>query len=372
MKAVFYAVSRQQDADVAAAELAQQLPLTHIECILFFCASHYQLRALEQAFLRYFPTQLLVGCTTAGEISTQGYDEDSITVVGFNKDFFACQAQVIEQLHGFDLLRAQQTIGHLLQALPTDPQAHTLAFTLLDGLSSQEELVLLHLETALGRIPHFGGSAGDNNQLTRTHVYFQQRFYSNAAVVLLIQTRLPFRVFSGHHLQPGQQKCVVTAASDDHRTVLELDAEPAALAYSRIVGRTVAELDASVFALYPLAVKVGQDYYVRSIQRVNADLSLTFYCAVGLGAVLTAMHNQPLLPALQRLFAEHALLGPPVLTLGCDCVLRRRELTALGQLTAVSAFYRAHKVAGFSTYGEHFEGVHINQTFTGVIFGQPL
>jgi hypothetical protein len=38
---------------------------------------------------------------------------------------------------------------------------------------------------------------------------------------------------------------------------------------------------------------------------------------------------------------------------------------------AVSEFLRHHKVIGFNTYGEQFDGMHINQTFTGVVIGQP-
>lgn len=372
MDVVFHALSRQPDAIMAAAELAEQLPLSDIDVILFFCSSRYDLTVLAQGLSAHFPEQQLVGCTTAGEISTYGYEEGSICAVGFNRTYFACEALVIEQLQHFDLLRAQDNVSQLIHALPDHAQGEMLALTLLDGLSSQEELVLLQLETALGKIPHFGGSAGDNNQLHRTHVFLGDRFYSNAAVVLLLKTSIPFRVFSGHHLVPKTQKLVVTAASDDYRTVYEIDAEPAAIAYSHLVGLDVAELTPSVFALHPLAVKMGQEYFVRSIQRVNADLSLTFYCAIGLGAVLTSMHNKPILPHLTELFQTFQVeLGTPALTLACDCVLRRRELNAIGQLTNASLLYQQHKVVGFNSYGEHYAGVHLNQTFTGVIFGHP-
>ena len=37
----------------------------------------------------------------------------------------------------------------------------------------------------------------------------------------------------------------------------------------------------------------------------------------------------------------------------------------------VSDFLRHHRVIGFNTYGEQFNGMHINQTFTGVVIGQP-
>ncbi len=66
--------------------------------------------------------------------------------------------------------------------------ANTFALTLLDGLSSREEMVLAALSAALGDIPHFGGSAGDDNFLTHTHVYFNGVFHSGAAVVVLVNT----------------------------------------------------------------------------------------------------------------------------------------------------------------------------------------
>ena len=37
----------------------------------------------------------------------------------------------------------------------------------------------------------------------------------------------------------------------------------------------------------------------------------------------------------------------------------------------VSAFLRSQNVIGFNTYGEQFNGMHINQTFTGVAIGRP-
>ena len=42
-----------------------------------------------------------------------------------------------------------------------------------------------------------------------------------------------------------------------------------------------------------------------------------------------------------------------------------------GEVEAVSEFLRHHNVIGFNTYGEQFDGMHINQTFTGVVIGQP-
>ena len=103
-------------------------------------------------------------------------------------------------------------------------------------------MLLSALGAALGSIPHFGGSAGDDNHLTRTHVYYGGRFHAHAAVVVMVNTWLDFEVFTTHHLQPRQEKLIVTAADSARRTVIELNAEPAAVdvGASTVVADTVA------------------------------------------------------------------------------------------------------------------------------------
>jgi len=151
------------------------------------------------------------------------------------------------------------------------------------------------------------------------------------------------------------------------RRVFELNAEPAAEEYARHIGVPVAQLDHRVFAAHPLAVRINQQYYVRAIQQVHPDLSLSFYCAVENGIVLTAMTPGPMLPNLQRLFEGlQERLGDLLLTIGCDCFLRRLELEDDGRLDQIGGFLREQRVMGFNTYGEQFNGMHINQTFTGV------
>lgn len=365
---VVAAASNQSDPQQAAAELACALNHPAIGWVVFFCSAEYPLPALAEALNQHFPDQELVGCTTAGELTPAGYARGSIVALGFRRPAFRLATALIQPLDAFDLPVARQLVGDLLSGAD---QRRCFAMTLLDGLSSQEELVLAALDTALGGIPHFGGSAGDDIQLTNTHVFHQGRFHTEAAVTLVFETTLAFEVFSTHHVLPLATKLVVTAADAATRRVYELNAEPAAEVYARLLGLTPADLNPTCFALNPLAARLGQDYYVRSIQQVNADGSLTFYCAVGVGSVLTAMQPGPLLPDLQHKLAEiERRIGSLVMTLGCDCFLRRLEAEHLGQAGEASAFLRQHRVIGFNTYGEHHAGLHINQTFTGVVLGQ--
>jgi|TARA_R100001369_G_scaffold67906_6_gene95504 hypothetical protein len=371
---ILTAASQQANACQAAAELADALRHEHLGFVLFFCSAEYDLAALADALESSFPTTPLSGCTTAGEITPGGYDRGSIVAIGFDRRLFAIETALIDDLEHFELANAQPLVDTLLEQCRQQTIApineHSFALTLLDGLSSREEQVLATLDAALGRIPSFGGSAGDDNHLSHTHVYTAGRFYTRAAVVVMINTRLPFEVFSTHHLMPLAHKLVVTEADREQRRVIELNGLPAAQVYAELVGSSPAQLNAGIFARHPLAVRIGGQHYVRSIQRVNSDSSLSFYCAVENGIVLTAMQPTPLLDNLSVMLAGvGARLGAPSMIIGCDCFLRRMELEALQQLDQASQLLRQAGVVGFNTYGEQHHGMHVNQTFTGVAFG---
>ncbi|WP_312290671.1 nitric oxide-sensing protein NosP [Stutzerimonas nitrititolerans] len=370
------AMSEARLAETVAQDLARQLIHPHLGFVLFFCSAEYDLPALGDALQQYFGGVRLVGCTSAGEITAQGYSRSCVSAIGFDHRSFSIACELIDEMERFSLIDAQQLVERLGSACRSNSLApikgHSFALTLLDGLSSREEQVLAALSAAFGSIPHFGGSAGDDNHLSDTHVYYDGRFHSGAAIVVLVNTWLDFEVFTTHHILPNGEKLVVTRADSNGRRVFELNAEPAAEEYARLIGVPVAELDHRLFAAHPLAVRINEQYYVRSIQKVNDDLSLTFYCAVENGIVLTAMQPGPLMPNLEALFRRlEQRLGPPLLTIGCDCFLRRLEIEANGASEQVSAFLRRQQVIGFNTYGEQFNGMHINQTFTGVAIGRP-
>ena len=78
-----------------------------------------------------------------------------------------------------------------------------------------------------------GGSAGDGLQFARTHVYFDGRFHTDAAVVVLVSTPLPFTIFRIQHFVPTNERLVVTEADAARRVVRELNGLPAAEEYAR-------------------------------------------------------------------------------------------------------------------------------------------
>lgn len=344
--------------------------------VVFFCSSTYDRSALADEINHLFPdVPVVVGCTTAGEIGPLGYREHSLVGASFPRSACTAVSGHLDQLQQFSMrdgqALAQELLGRLESAgTPTD-SGHAFAFLLIDGLSRREEPVAHSLQNALGSIQLFGGSAGDDLRLEQTWVFHDGAFHTDSAVLLLVSTTLPFRTFKTQHFVSESERLVVTAADASRRRVMEINCLPAADEYARIIGAAVHDLTPERFAASPVVVAIDGTDYVRSIQRANPDGSLTFFCAIEEGLVLRVVRGVDLIGNLQQTFAElRAAIGPPQFSFACDCILRNLEVTQTGSKEAVAKIFCDNHAIGFSTYGEQFRGVHVNQTLTGIAIGQ--
>jgi len=237
-------------------------------------------------------------------------------------------------------------------------------------LSVREEPVTRVFQHALGSLPLVGGSAGDGLSFGSTHIYFEGRFSTDSALLILVTTHLPFRLFKTQHFVATHERLVVTEADTALRVVKEINGLPAAQEYARILGIEVDDLDPSRFASWPIVVMIDGTNYVRSIQKANRDGSLTFFCAIESGLVLRVAKGVDLLTNLEQTFAQlRTEIGPPQLVLVCDCILRKLEILQSNLKNRVGDVFRRNNTIGFNTYGEQFHGVHVNQTLVGIAIG---
>ncbi len=359
---------------MAAQELADQLLEPGTGSVVFFCSATYDLEQLESAIADRFAGTELLGCTTAGELSADGYAHRSIVGISFPRSDFLVVSDRCERLAMGSLLRICAVVAGLVKRLrnqaPGAGPRNTFALLLIDGLAGIEEPVLSAIVRELGGIPLVGGSAGDNLRFRETVVFHEAAFYAQSAVLALVHTECPFEIFRTQHIRSLPTKMVITEADPGRRIVTEINAEPASVEYARLAGAASEPFAPMQLATHPLTVRVGGDDYVRSIRSVNADGSLTFYCAIDEGLVLSAGAGVDIVNDLDRLFTRiQRAVGPPAAILGFDCIFRRLELRARGMERRVSRMLAANNVVGFSTYGEQFEAMHLNQTFSGIAFG---
>ena len=356
----------------AVGELYDKIYQPEMEAVIFFCSSRYDLTKLSIELKDKFPCTL-IGCTTAGEISSLGYQEGGIAGVSLSSPELKVHTHTIAPLNRFGLSEARKLADRILKELSFSDRIQKermFGFLLIDGLSLLEEQVAAALYNPFEGVSIIGGSAGDDLQFRETKVYADGNFVSDAATFTLFETTLPFYVFKTQHFKPTNQKLVITEAKPSHRIVTEINAEPSAQEFARILGLQITDLGPRVFSKYPLMLKIGDEWYVRSIQKVNDDKSLTFYCAIDVGLVLTVAEGVDLISNLKDKLKELFLEIPdPKLIIGCDCILRKLEIFENGNQQEAGQLLTHANFIGFSTYGEQFDSVHVNQTLTGIAIG---
>ena len=374
MNKILRAQSQAPDAKTAVTELKNQFNSQSASLLLFFCSAHYDLTAIAESFNLLFPDVAVVGCTTAGEIGPNGYIEHSISAVLFPQDEFSVVTGCLNKITELTESDSKQFVQSLLPQREhlsrLNNHRHAFAMQLIDGLSGKEEFISYSFQKNLGSIPLFGGSAADNMQFVQTHVFHHGAFHENSCVLVLFNTNRPFHLFKTQNFSGIGEPLVVTAADPVNRTIIELNGLPAADVYAQRIGKNISELNTHFFAAFPLVIKINGNEYIRSIQTMNSDGSLRLYCAIDEGVVLRVADSTNLINDLDQQFSKlKTALGEISLTLACDCSLRRMDIIDNQQLSAVADIFRQYRTSGFSSFGEQFGSLHVNQTCTGIAFG---
>ncbi|ACA18049.1 domain of unknown function DUF1745 [Methylobacterium sp. 4-46] len=359
-------------AEEAVAAIADAIDARRVGQLLVFFSPAYGADAVAAALARRFPGIPVAGCTSSGEISPAGGLDRGLVAVAFPREGFRVVSTVLADVEQLDVEAAVARVRSLRLRLGTEGAEYgqRFAISLIDSLTLAEERVTSAVAFGLDAIPLVGGSAGDALTFAHTALIHDGVVHHGAAILLIVATDHPIQVFKTDNLEPRAVKFVVTQTDAEHRTVRELNAEPAAAEYARALGLQPEMLTPTVFAANPLAVRVGGDYFCRSIHRLNPDGSLSFLCAVDEGVVLTLAGRKDLVATTRDELARlDASLGGLDLVIGFDCVLRRLDAESHQVRHRLSDLYRRYNVIGFETFGEQYRAIHLNHTFTGIAIG---
>lgn len=312
------------------------------------------------------------GCSTAGQITAQGYETDALLLLAFPKAHFRCSSVLFAPLKPLSAPMIATKAQRHAQKFQHTAGWHRLGLIFADGISKQEDILISTLETVLGDLPIFGGSAGDGLRFESTFVLHKSEVHENSAVLLLLETDLPFQGVGFDHFLPTGSKLIITAADPEERKVFEINGTPAAQEYARLVGCAVDELSPLIFAENPMLIEYKDNHYVRAISGADEDGALSFMAAIDDGLIMSLGQGQEIIKTLQTGLSIRDDKGRrPDFILGFDCVLRKLEIEQKQLGRAVSDVLGAARVFGFNTYGEQHCGLHMNQTLVGVAFFEP-
>jgi len=362
--------SRKTELSSAKAEIKNTLSPDGAKLIIYFATSGYDPRQTSLEMQKAFYGVPTVGCTTSGELSgccmsdgglvamaigDEVIDEVAIELIpdlsktetGVETAFARFESHFGEQMNGMD---ATKYVGLVMS----------------DGLSGKEE----ELNERIGDLTNVmfvGGSAGDDLAFEKTHVFCNGEAVSNASVLILIKSKVPFDIIKTQSFKPTDKKLTITKADESKRCIMEINGKPATTAYAEALGVDEGNVGDYYFKNPVGLVFDKENIFVRSPQQ-NEGQKIKFYCSIKEGMELSLLESTDIIEDTKKAVADKAVeLDGISGIINFHCILRTLDLKEQGQEQAYADIFKDIPTIGFSTYGESYIG-HINQTSTMLAF----
>lgn len=339
-------------------ELAKVTALDPNFVIIFGSYAHFETSGLAKKVSDMFPQALVVGCSTAGEISNDGVSDDTMVVTACkfqNPNFKPIWAEFSDMEHTIDAGRG------LAQKL--ELKNLSAVFLLGRGLDINGSALIKGMKDVLGKdVVITGGLAGDGGRFEKTYTILNGTVSSSRVVGFGIygdSVQVAFGSVGGW--EPFGPVRRVTKSKQN--ILFELDGEPALDIYKKYLGDKAKDLPASGL-LYPFAIlKDNQDTtgLIRTILAVNEqDKSLTFAGDIPDQGLVRLMHanNRGLVDGAKEA-AELTYRGVKNqdengLGILISCVGRKLIMGSEieDELDVVRETFGESTVAGFYSYGE--------------------
>jgi hypothetical protein len=329
------------------------------------------LRALADAA----GTDIIVGCSSAGEFTSDAAGEGLTNVTAIRSSSMRFAASVGEGLSA-DPERAARALTAGFRGATQHAFPFRTALVLVDALAGHtEELVeALTVETA-GTYRFFGGGAGDDARFRSTRVFCGTASYADAAVALEIISQRPLGIGARHGWTPSGPALRVTEAKAS--SVVSLNAAPAVEAFEDHAEGTAQRFDRGdpmpFFLHNVVGVETDAGHKLRVPLGIADDGGIVCAAEVPKGATTHIMSTGGASAAEAAAEAARDALaqvtrdgGTPRAALFFDCVATRLRLGDAFQqeLQALAGELGGTPFAGFNSYGQivraegQFSGFH--------------
>jgi hypothetical protein len=359
--AVGSAAGSEREAGARAADAA----LLHDDArlLIVFCSESHDLPALVAQIRARSGDVPLIGCTTAGEIATDGPGEASVVIAALGGDGFAIDTAVATGASN-DLRGAGAQVARCLPSPGDHP--HRALLLLTDGLAGDQQEIIRGAYGVLGAgVPLVGGCAGDDLRMVRTFQLHDDEVLTDSIVAAGIASDAPLGIGVRHGWHPVGEPMLVTRSGGNR--VYTLDDRPALDVYLERLGveepaRSDPESITRIALTHPLGLsRPDGEEQVRFVGGADfTDRSLTCIAEVPQSGLAWIMEGdaESVLRATDSACGDSlaALDGhPPLGMLAFDCIARRGVLGDRGihvEIDRLAATLGGAPVAGFYTYGE--------------------
>jgi PAS domain S-box-containing protein len=373
-----------------------------LSAVLVFASVRYDLEELLRGIHSVVGQAPLLGSTTAGEIC-DGPQQESVVVVALASPHLRLRVGVGEGV-------AQDWRGALAQALSTpeirpffSPEEDIIwpeltrqgksAFALLFSPGNTQQTVSRSYEIleelkrlSQGLLPIFGGSSADDWRMKTNYILWGERAYPDSLLVVVFETRLRFGTALAHGFRPSLRQATVTRAQGHE--ALELDGQPAAGVYARLLGMSREELEGKHLTLTTGRPAGTPDLYgqynINVASYFTPQGGVRFAQPVAEGTILTIIEadRDSMIAAGQEALRKALMqghVGDPALVLVFSCALRTRILEERTgeEIARMRDLVPGVPLVGFYSFGEQGladGGVnrHNNEVITTLVLGREL
>lgn len=367
-----YAVSKNEDSKAAANSAVDQCLQKlgpgrgTIGAMVFYGVDH-DADAIASTLKQRLPDVPTIGCSTDGELSSDGLSVDSVCLMVLSSETVRARAGAIQALSNGSFDAGARLAGELRS------ETSRVLFVLPDGLTGNGSAVIRGAQEVLG--PDFviaGGTAGDRGRFKQTTQIYNGQAMTDSLPGLMLESDEPldlgFGVMAGWKpLGIGKK---VTRAEGN--TVYEIEGKAALDVYTTFLGDKASQLPA-IGVEYPFALvdetglvdeaglRDGESYILlRAPMVVDHDTgAVTFAAEIPQGSTIKMTRGKSVevveasREAASR--AKERLGGDPDVVFFFSCMARK---IVLGRRTneeirvAQEVFGADVPMAGFYTYGE--------------------
>ncbi len=369
------------DVGEAVAELASQIAQPDACVALVFASSHYDPDAFAAAIQDALGDTPVVGCTSIGEIGAHGFTRGGATGVTIASDSTRVGLSLQRDLATAGLTCGRNAVldasAQLDRPVEDLSPAEHVGLCLIDWRSQAEELFMAGASASAPALSFVGGSSSDQRVFAPesdggflSRVFFRGEAVAAAGILVMLETKDPFRVLVTEHMHPREGRVVVTRADPARRLVFELDGKPALVRYREVFQLDDGELTNQVAGQCPFGYYVEGRAFVRSVMAVDGD-ALQFACGVDRGTALVPMRPGDMIATTDEALSQVSddLHGDMAALIAFSCYGRFLECEASGTVGDVGSVLAKYPVVGLNTFGEQVNSLHVNHTLTGLALG---
>lgn len=344
-----------------SAEILERLGGERPHAVVVFAAPRQDHEGLLEELTAGCEPGVLVGCSSAGEFTSEGSGEGMTSVLALHAPEMKFAASVGEGLRR-DRWGAAERLVAGFRGLHDHSFAHRTALLLTDALAGYSDDLVDRLNVLTGDVYRFfGGGAGDDARFESTRVFFGTKVVADAAVALEILSNSPVGIGVSHGWNPSGERMRVTESAG--MRLGSLNAVPAAevfAAHAAATGQTFDRAKPVPFFLHNvLGLETNHGYRLRVPLAVEDDGAVACAADVPAGSTSCIMTTSAGSAADAAAGAARAALEqlgghPPAAAFLFDCVATRLRLgKEFGrELDAVRAELGDVPFAGCNTYGQ--------------------